>query len=230
MPARSRSAARPNYTASGNKIRAALRAAVQTAAWIATSRSAGAASGSGSVNYNRGPGCFLALKGHDLESGFENSIQGMKEWFQSFAAFDLEKRYGLPFASTYDPASSATRRRPTPISNATVSATKSTRSIRCAAACNFSAERRRELRLLQHRSSASSAAALADNAGSGGADASELIGGSAGLPWSAASLVQYGDCGGKFLVWWYQNMPGQASGQTFRDGRKMKSVWPHLYY
>jgi hypothetical protein len=38
------------------------------------------------------------------------------------------------------------------------------------------------------------------------------------------------DCGGRFLIWWYQNVPGFGSGQTFPDGRPMKSPWLFLYY
>jgi hypothetical protein len=38
------------------------------------------------------------------------------------------------------------------------------------------------------------------------------------------------DCGGEFLVWWYQNMPGYNSGQTYSDGRPMPSVWPYFFY
>jgi len=48
---------------------------------------------------------------------------------------------------------------------------------------------------------------------------------SVGLPWATATNALYGDCGGEFLVWWYQNMPGVAS-----DGRKMKSIWPYMFY
>ena len=76
----------------------------------------------------------------------------------------------------------------------------------------------------------SSCTGFGRHGGAGGADAKELIGGSIPLPWYTPTNNQYGDCGGEYLVWWYQNMPGQASGQTFADGRKMKSIWPYLFY
>ncbi len=38
------------------------------------------------------------------------------------------------------------------------------------------------------------------------------------------------DCGGAFLVYWYQHMPGFGSQQLFDDGRPMLSVWPFLFY
>ena len=38
------------------------------------------------------------------------------------------------------------------------------------------------------------------------------------------------DCGGAFLVYWYQHLPGFDSGQAFDDGRPMLSVWPFFFY
>ena len=38
------------------------------------------------------------------------------------------------------------------------------------------------------------------------------------------------DCGGAFLVYWYQHMPGFQSRQQFDDGQDMLSVWPFLFY
>jgi hypothetical protein len=38
------------------------------------------------------------------------------------------------------------------------------------------------------------------------------------------------DCGGDFLVYWYQHMPGKDSAQLFDDGRPMLSAWPFLFY
>ena len=38
-----------------------------------------------------------------------------------------------------------------------------------------------------------------------------------------------GDCGGKFLTYWYQNMPGL--GNEARDGADpMKNWWPFMFY
>jgi hypothetical protein len=38
------------------------------------------------------------------------------------------------------------------------------------------------------------------------------------------------DCGGAFLVYWYQHMPGFHSAQLLDDGGEMLSVWPFLFY
>ncbi len=38
-----------------------------------------------------------------------------------------------------------------------------------------------------------------------------------------------GDCGGKFLTYWYQNMPGLDN--EARDGADpMKNWWPFMFY
>jgi hypothetical protein len=38
------------------------------------------------------------------------------------------------------------------------------------------------------------------------------------------------DCGGAFLVFWYQHMSGFKSAQLLDDGSEMLSVWPFLFY
>jgi hypothetical protein len=62
--------------------------------------------------------------------------------------------------------------------------------------------------------------------GTGGADRTELVDQSHWFPRFAA----WDDCGGEFMIWWYQNMPAFGSGQTFSDGRPMKSMWPFMVY
>jgi hypothetical protein len=39
-----------------------------------------------------------------------------------------------------------------------------------------------------------------------------------------------GDCGGKFLVYWLQNMPGLSNKALDLEGQAMKNWWPFLYY
>lgn len=38
------------------------------------------------------------------------------------------------------------------------------------------------------------------------------------------------DCGGKFLVYWLQNMPNRGNGAVDFEGRAMKNWWPYFYY
>ena len=189
----------------------------------------------GFVNYNRGPGCFLHSKGHDLESGISGSVPSMREWFVPFARFDLDTRYGLPFSSTYGPncASGTCISFPTP-THAQFLFNGATYDVDpFDAACgnvHFPPNGESNYDYFDTAQVLSSCTGYGRHAGVAGADASELIGGSVGLPWATTTNAQFGDCGGEFLVWWYQNMPGIASGQTFADGRKMKSIWPYLFY
>lgn len=39
-----------------------------------------------------------------------------------------------------------------------------------------------------------------------------------------------GDCGGEFLVYWMQNMPGRNNKALDEDGKPMKNWWPFMYY
>jgi hypothetical protein len=64
------------------------------------------------------------------------------------------------------------------------------------------------------------------HAGTGGADLAELV---SSAKWTGYESLAP-DCQGSFLVWWWQNMPGYGTAQTFTDARLMKSVWPFLYY
>lgn len=40
----------------------------------------------------------------------------------------------------------------------------------------------------------------------------------------------YNDCGGEYIMYLRQNMPGYNSGATGDDGKSMKSWWPFLFY
>lgn len=189
----------------------------------------------GFVNYNRGPGCFLHSKGHDIESGFENSVPSLKEWFRPFASFNLDTRYGLPFSNVYGLcASPPCIAYPSPTHARFLFGSTNYDVDPFDPVCgnvHFPPNGVRDYDYFDTTTQVrSSCTGFGRHSGSGGTDASELIGGSIPLPWNVAPNTQYGDCGGEFLVWWYQNMPGQASGQTFTDGRKMKSIWPYLFY
>jgi hypothetical protein len=189
----------------------------------------------GFVNYNRGPGCFLHSKGHDLESGISSSVPSMKEWFFPFARFDLDTRYGLPFSNTYGPncASGTCISFPSP-THAQFQFNGALYDVDpFDAVCgnvHFPPNGESNYDYFDTAQVLTSCTGYGRHAGASGSDASELIGGSFGLPWATATNALYGDCGGEFLVWWYQNMPGVASGQTFTDGRKMKSIWPYVFY
>lgn len=223
-----------NYTASGNKIPGSFsrcaNGCVDTDVPFC-----GRTIRVGFVNYNRGPGCFLHSKGHDLESGVRTSIPSMREWFMPFARFDLDTRYGLPFSSIYGASCGADvcTSYPTPthvrFQNQGTTYDVDPFDPVCGNV-HFPPNGVSNYDYFDTIQVQSSCAGYGRHAGVGGADATDLIGGSAGLPWNTPTNSQYGDCGGEFMVYWYQNMPSFGSGQTFQDGRAMKSIWPYLFY
>jgi len=44
------------------------------------------------------------------------------------------------------------------------------------------------------------------------------------------SLPVDDDCGGRFLTYWYQNMPGLGATGVDRDGQPLRNWWPFMYY
>jgi len=40
----------------------------------------------------------------------------------------------------------------------------------------------------------------------------------------------HGDCGGGWLIYWGQSMPGLGNAAVGTDGRPMKNWWPFLFY
>ena len=56
----------------------------------------------GWVNATRGPGCYLHSNGHGFEAvGRGGTLPMLRPQFVDFAGFDLDTRYGLPFADWY---------------------------------------------------------------------------------------------------------------------------------
>jgi hypothetical protein len=189
----------------------------------------------GFVNYNRGPGCFLHSKGHDIEDGFSRSVPSLGEWFGPFASFDLDTRYGLPFSNVYGIcATPPCIAYPSPTHAHFTWGTTPFDVDPFDPVCgnvHFPPNGVQDYDYDDTTTQVlSSCTGFGRHGGAGGSDATELIGGSIPLPWYTPVSSQYGDCGGEFLVWWYQNMPGHASGQTFSDGRTMPSIWPYLFY
>jgi hypothetical protein len=185
----------------------------------------------GAVNYNRGPGCFLHSKGHDVEFGLPFSMPQMREWFVPFANFDLQSKYGLPFTNLYaldcehGPCMSFLS--PTHAQFFFDGRTFDVDPFDPVCGnVHFAPTGTSDFDYFNPGPVISSCTGFGRHCGPGGTDAAELIGDP--LPWAGNS--EFGDCGGEFLVWWYQNMPSHNSGQTFPDGRLMKSVWPFTFY
>jgi hypothetical protein len=59
-----------------------------------------------------------------------------------------------------------------------------------------------------------------------GVDVGEAVDSALWAPYEA----EHSDCGGGFLVWWFQNMPAHGAGKTLADGQPMLSLWPFMFY
>ncbi|MHB8879655.1 MAG: hypothetical protein ACYC8T_38695, partial [Myxococcaceae bacterium] len=158
-------------------------------------------------------------------------VLALKAWFQPFAGFGLDTRYALPVDSFYA-VSCAT---PPCISypdETTVSVTHQgvTKTVaRYDGVCGNVHFPPNGAKHYDYGSQVSVKASCEDfgrHHGEAGADARGLVNSST---WAMYSSVAT-DCGGEFLVWWYQNMPGYQSGQTHANGTPMPAVWPFWFY
>jgi hypothetical protein len=184
----------------------------------------------GFVNYNRGPGCYLHSNGHGIEFGVKDSVHSIQDWFLSYAGFDLDGRYNLPFNNLYQicQINQTCALHPTPTHATFIDGATNYDVDPFDGVCgnvHFPPNASTHYDYFNTTPVLSSCEGFGRHAGPGGSDAKSIVDQSV---WVANSA--YGDCGGEYLVWWYQNMPGHASGQTFADGRAMKSVWPALFY
>lgn len=187
-----------------------------------------------SLNYKRGPGCALHAMGHLVEGQARRDVlPGTQEWFVPFARFDLDTAYGLPFGTLYDRECTGVPpepdwgpgciEHPTPnqarfyYGGATYG--RSPWDPSCGSV-HFPPNARSHYDYMNTEPFISSCS----NFGRGGGPA--LVDSSLWADYEAA----YPDCGGGFLVWWYQNMPASGSGHVFADGRPMASIWPALFF
>lgn len=185
----------------------------------------------GFVNYNRGPGCYLHSQGHGLEGlATHQVVQPLSDWFLPFAGFDLDQRYGLAATSFYGLLGDKNHAEyPTPSSLDVIVNGDTTHVASYTASCgnvHFPPNAG------NHYDYGSTTAVMSECADFGhevAACRTRQV-----APVSAAMWADYEqlspDCGGAFLVYWFQHMPGYGSRQQFRDGRPMLSVWPFLFY
>jgi hypothetical protein len=155
-------------------------------------------------------------------------MPALSEWLVPFARLDLDARYGLPWDSLYGAPCDAIGCVEYPSATSLRVRTTGTVVDPYDAACgnvHFPPNARRHYDDVNDAEVSSSC----DSFGRA------LTCGDEGLaPVSRASWARYEslapDCGGAFLVWWMQHMPGYGSGHHYADGRRMPSIWPYLYY
>jgi hypothetical protein len=157
-------------------------------------------------------------------------VQPLSDWFLPFAGFDLDRRDGLPGQSFYEMLGDQNHAEyPTPSQLVVVQGGNSTHVDDYVASCgnvHFPPN------ASNHYDYASTIPVMSDCADFGRNVATCRTRNAA--PVTAAKWQSFEqlspDCGGAFLVYWYQHMPGFASAQLFDDGRPMLSAWPFLFY
>ena len=171
-------------------------------------------------------------QGHGIESAATHAvIPGFSAWFLPFAAFDLDRKYNLPFSSLYglDCASPPCAAYPSP-DEAILETNAGTFPVQpydgVCGNVHFPPNGAAHYDYAPEASVQSTCAAFGENGLACGIDKPSLV---SKDTWAAYEAL-HGDCGGGFLTWWYQSMPAFGAKKTFADGRKMKSVWPYLFY
>ena len=224
--------AKPRYTRTGNRIPNAVERCAGNGCFDSDVPFCGRSLRIGFGNYNRGPGCYVHSQGHGLEWASNSmAMPALSEWFTPLGRFDLDTRYSLPFSKWYDmkcttepclgfPSATSAR-----VVHQGIPYEVSPYDAVCGNV-HFPPNGTHPYDYGNATLVRTSCAGFGRHQGPGGADASALV--------NKASWARYAtlapDCGGEFLVWWFQNMPGHGSGQTYADGRPMPSVWPFFFY
>lgn len=222
---------KPNYTATGNRIPNSVDRCAGNGCFDADVPFCGRSLKIAFVNSNRGPGCFLHSQGHGVEaSGTHGGLPRLSAWFESFAGFDLDRRYGLPFPSWYQLSCTSPPclryDAPDRVTSTHAGVQRVTQPYDPVCGNvhfppNATAHTDTS-NMVPVRSSCSGFGRRSDR----GADARALVDAAS---WSRFDPIAP-DCGGAFMVYWFQNMPGYETGQTFTDGGTMLPIWPFLYY
>jgi hypothetical protein len=226
--------AKPRYTLHRNRIPGAIERCAGNGCFDSDVPVCDRSVRVGFVNYTRGPGCYLHSHGHGLEwTANSGAIPALTEWFRPFANMDLVARHGLPVDSWYgaspcsqqEPCVTYPHARSVRLRHQGQAHDRSPFDSICGNV-HFPPNARWHYDYGHAQKVESSCEGYGQSAGPGGFDALAEV--------SAASWARYAplapDCGGEFLVWWYQNMPGHGSGQRFPDGRPMLPVWPFAFY
>jgi hypothetical protein len=189
----------------------------------------------GTVNVDRGPGCYLHSQGHGLESvGRASDLPALTDWFVPFAGFDVGETHDLPFGDLYGVHCTGAPPEPDwgpgcldwPTSSSRAEITHAGQTLIAEpwdAVCgsvHFPPNARSHYDFINDEPADSTCLGFGRGGSAKPSDASY---------WQDLEPLAP-DCGGGFLVWWFRNMPAQGTGQAFDDGSPMRSVWPFLFY
>lgn len=182
------------------------------------------------INVHRGIGCAMENLGHALEGMMHyNAIPYYSALFREYGGFDLDTRWGLPFASFYFYGSEDHNSYPTSTDLiAHYQGADWPVSDYCAIGGNvhFNPNGRTHYDLTNPDPVMSTIRNWRLGNGTGGEDQAE--------PFTPDDFAQFQslapDCMGPWLVYWRQNMPGLDNRAKQDDGIPMKSWWPFLFY
>jgi len=191
----------------------------------------------GFVNFERGPGCYLHSIGHGIEwSGTRDIVPSLQAWFQRFGGFDLDKRYGLPFNSLY--AVSCPKEPCVSYNGKQATISHRGQKYQVKDWNPFCGNVHFPPNGIKHYDYKNAGSMLASCVAFGRPTKESVKknrcdvypeGKTSRQSWQKYEQLSP-DCGGGFLVWWFQNMPGFESRQYFPNGQPMLSIWPFLYY
>lgn len=183
----------------------------------------------GWINATRGPGCYLHSNGHGFEAvGRGGTLPMLRPQFVDFAGFDLDTRYGLPFADWYacpygpdaclEYPSETSVAWSVPPNMGTIDPYPHCGNV------HFAPNARNHYDNPPDVTVQSSCRDWWSTPG-GAADPTTTF--------DTAMLdvyAQYGDCGGPWQVWWMQSWPGLGNDKLDAEGQPLRSWWPYLFY
>jgi hypothetical protein len=194
----------------------------------------------GSLNYHRGPGCFLHSAGHGLEStSRRHVVPALSSWMNRLARFDLQSTEEVDVDTLYALSCSETAGEeglgPLCIDypgedTARLYHQAETWPISAwdpiCGNVHFPPNAARHYDYGSSTVVRTSCEGFGRHDGEQGADATSLVDAST---WEAYE-AQTPDCGGGFLTWWFQSMPAVGSGQFHDDGTAMQALWPTIFF
>lgn len=188
----------------------------------------------GEINPDRGPGCATHAFGHAIEH-LTSDIPYFKKVADRFFNFNLDRRYGAPFNSLYQAPYNANPPEcfsyPTPGSITTVNNYLPDWTYgdwgRGCGNIHFPTNGKNQYDYFSTQTVLCSCENYGKRNAKSGYDLQNEYNYNLASRWNNDA---YGDCGGEFMIYLRQNMPGYNSGRTGDDGNSMKSWWPFLYY
>jgi hypothetical protein len=188
----------------------------------------------GEINPDRGPGCATHAFGHAIERMAEDIIY-FKNVAERFFNFNLDQRYGAPFLNQYqspyntNPPECFIYNAPSRIqtvNNYLPAWTFDNWGEGCGN-FHFPINGKFHYDYYSTQTLPCSCENYGKNNGPGGSDQKNNYDYSLVSRWNTDA---YNDCGGEYIIYLRQNMPGYKNGRTGDDGKPMKSWWPFLYY